>query len=139
MAIYFCAESNGFYDDEMKDFYLAAGSWPENPVTISERWYQQLLSGQSEGKTITANEYGQPVLMPAPSPTIEQIIEIASEKKQTLMVMANAMIAPLQDAKDLDIASDEENAALVAWKKYRVLLNRVDVSTGADITWPEVP
>ncbi len=26
-----------------------------------------------------------------------------------------------------------------AWKKYRVLLNRVDTSTAPDIEWPEEP
>ncbi|KIE64605.1 tail fiber assembly protein [Escherichia coli] len=28
---------------------------------------------------------------------------------------------------------------LEAWKKYRVLLNRVDTSTAPDIEWPEIP
>jgi hypothetical protein len=36
------------------------------------------------------------------------------------------------------MASDEERAALTAWRKYRVLLNRVDTSA-TEITWPEVP
>ncbi|EKK0235785.1 tail fiber assembly protein, partial [Escherichia coli] len=25
------------------------------------------------------------------------------------------------------------------WKKYRVLLNRIDTSTAPDIVWPEIP
>ncbi|KKB22881.1 tail fiber assembly protein, partial [Escherichia coli] len=37
-------------------------------------------------------------------------------------------IAPLQDAVDLDIATEEEASLLAAWKTYRVLLNRVDTS-----------
>ncbi|ENC0044836.1 tail fiber assembly protein, partial [Shigella sonnei] len=48
-------------------------------------------------------------------------------------------IAPLQDAVDLEIATEEENSLLEAWKKYRVLLNRVDTSTAPDIEWPEEP
>ncbi|MXE05818.1 tail fiber assembly protein, partial [Escherichia coli] len=28
---------------------------------------------------------------------------------------------------------------LAAWKKYRVLLNRIDTSTAPDIVWPEIP
>uniref|UniRef100_UPI001ABF6203 tail fiber assembly protein n=1 Tax=Xenorhabdus miraniensis TaxID=351674 RepID=UPI001ABF6203 len=48
-------------------------------------------------------------------------------------------IAPLQDAVDLDIATDAEQSALTAWRKYRVLLNRVDCSTAPDIQWPEQP
>ncbi|WP_163823132.1 tail fiber assembly protein, partial [Proteus mirabilis] len=29
--------------------------------------------------------------------------------------------------------------ALQKWKKYRVLLNRVDISTAPDIEWPQKP
>ncbi|MXE05188.1 tail fiber assembly protein, partial [Escherichia coli] len=28
---------------------------------------------------------------------------------------------------------------LAAWKKYRVLLNRIDTSTAPDIVWPQQP
>ncbi|EFA6329502.1 hypothetical protein E3C62_13755 [Escherichia coli] len=44
-----------------------------------------------------------------------------------------------QDAVDLEIATEEEASLLEAWKKYRVLLNRVDTSTAPDIEWPAVP
>lgn len=44
-------------------------------------------------------------------------------------------IVPLQDAVDLEIATEEENSLLEAWKKYRVLLNRVDTSVAPDIEW----
>ncbi|PSY39661.1 phage tail protein, partial [Escherichia albertii] len=45
----------------------------------------------------------------------------------------------LQDAVDLEIATEEEKSLLAAWKKHRVLLNRVDTSTAPDIEWPAVP
>ncbi|WP_250313207.1 tail fiber assembly protein, partial [Escherichia coli] len=48
-------------------------------------------------------------------------------------------IAPLQDAVDLEIATEEERSLLEAWNKYRVLLNRVDTSTAPDIEWPANP
>ncbi|NPF56150.1 tail fiber assembly protein, partial [Escherichia coli] len=44
-----------------------------------------------------------------------------------------------QDAADLEIATEEETLLLEAWKKYRVLLNRVDTSTAPDIEWPTNP
>ncbi|HGV9229832.1 TPA: tail fiber assembly protein [Providencia rettgeri] len=62
-----------------------------------------------------------------------------SRKKQSLLAEANNAIAPLQDAVDLSMATDEEKAQLTAWKKYRVLLNRVGTSTESDIEWPEKP
>ncbi|HBA9999127.1 TPA: tail fiber assembly protein, partial [Escherichia coli] len=45
----------------------------------------------------------------------------------------------LQDAVDLEIATEKETLLLEAWKKYRVLLNRVDTSTAPDIEWPALP
>ncbi|WP_172903417.1 tail fiber assembly protein, partial [Escherichia coli] len=35
--------------------------------------------------------------------------------------------------------TEEEISLLEAWKKYRVLLNRVDTSTVQNIEWPTVP
>lgn len=35
--------------------------------------------------------------------------------------------------------TDDELLQLKTWKKYRVLLNRVDTSTAPDIDWPEKP
>ena len=55
------------------------------------------------------------------------------------MQVASEHIAPLQDAADLEIATKEETSLLEAWKKYRVLLNRVDTSTAQDIEWPALP
>jgi len=69
----------------------------------------------------------------------EQLIAEAEQQKQSLLTEANNAIAPLQDAVDLDMATEEEIALLKEWKKYRVLLNRVDVSTAPDIDWPQKP
>lgn len=55
------------------------------------------------------------------------------------MAKANQKITPLQDALDLNMATDEELAQLKAWKTYRVLLNRVDTSTAPDVDWPVAP
>lgn len=63
----------------------------------------------------------------------------AENQKNWFMQTANDNIAPLQDAVDLDIDTDEEKQQLLDWKKYRVLLNRVDTSTAPDIDWPKVP
>ncbi|WP_252384737.1 tail fiber assembly protein, partial [Escherichia coli] len=66
-------------------------------------------------------------------------IREAEETKNSLMQVASEHIAPLQDAADLKIATEEETLLLEAWKKYRVLLNRVDTSVVPDIEWPVAP
>ncbi|WNP29052.1 tail fiber assembly protein [Morganella morganii] len=63
----------------------------------------------------------------------------AEIQKQALMAEASDVIAPLQDAVDLDMATPEEESALKEWKKYRVLLNRVDTSPGVGVVWPTRP
>lgn len=60
----------------------------------------------------------------------------ALRKKLELMTQANNVIATLQDAVDLNMATDEETANLLEWKKYRVLLSRVDINTPV---WPPLP
>lgn len=136
MTMFFSPSTGGFYDDVMKADYVAAGSWPDDVTSVSDRWYQCLIQGQSEGKIITVNEYGQPVLSEPAPPTNEQLIQEAEARKTALMQAASDAMAPLQDAVDLEIATSEENALLLAWKKYRVLLNRVDMSKPI---WPEAP
>ena len=50
------------------------------------------------------------------------------------MAAANQRIAVLQDAVDLEMATPEEEAALKSWKRYRVLLSRLQ----ADAKYPDV-
>lgn len=71
--------------------------------------------------------------------TSEEYIAQATAKRDSLMAIANAAIAPLQDAVDIDDATEGEVALLKAWKTYRVALNRLDLSSAPDITWPERP
>ncbi|HGJ5876920.1 MAG TPA: tail fiber assembly protein [Arsenophonus sp.] len=49
------------------------------------------------------------------------------------------VIIPLQDAVDLDMATEEEKQKLTEWRKYRVLFNRTDTSTAPEIDWPKTP
>ncbi|QWT43017.1 tail fiber assembly protein [Dickeya dadantii] len=58
----------------------------------------------------------------------DQILAVSLQKVR-LLNDATKEITPLQDAVDLEMATDDEKAPLTAWKKYRVLLNRVDTST----------
>ncbi|EAC1383142.1 tail fiber assembly protein [Escherichia coli] len=39
----------------------------------------------------------------------------------------------------MEIATEEETSLLEVWKKYWVLLNRVNTSVVPDIEWPVAP
>ncbi|QKJ05458.1 tail fiber assembly protein [Yersinia bercovieri] len=66
-------------------------------------------------------------------------VQEAEEKKTRLLNAAAAKIAPLQDAVDTGMATDDDKEQLTAWKTYRVLLNRIDTSKAPDIEFPQPP
>ncbi|WP_061285261.1 tail fiber assembly protein [Kluyvera cryocrescens] len=63
----------------------------------------------------------------------------AEKQKTQLRALADNEITWRQDAVDEGIAKAEESSALAEWKKYRVLLMRVDTSKAPDIVWPISP
>lgn len=69
----------------------------------------------------------------------EDDVAVAVQKKNSLRSEADAEISWLQDAVDAEIATDEETSLLAEWKKYRVLLMRVDTSKAPGIDWPKPP
>lgn len=66
-------------------------------------------------------------------------ISDAQQTKYGLASEANNTVELLQDAVDLDMATDDEKSQLTAWKKYRVLLSRVNPEDAPDIDWPKKP
>lgn len=69
----------------------------------------------------------------------QALVRDAESMKKSLMQAASETISTLQDAVELELATDDETTQLEQWKKYRVLLNRIDASTAPDIAWPEQP
>ncbi|CCW29820.1 conserved hypothetical protein [Xenorhabdus nematophila F1] len=69
---------------------------------------------------------------------VHEIQQAEYEKGQRLRT-ATEKIAIYQDAVDLDISADGEELLLAKWRRYRVLLNRVNCSTAPDTHWPEQP
>lgn len=74
---------------------------------------------------------GKKVIQINPDPLDE-----INSKKVRLINEAAAVIATLQDAVDLSIATNQEIESLREWKIYRVLLNRVDPN---EPDWPLKP
>ena len=63
----------------------------------------------------------------------------ASIKKNQFLAEAASQLSYLQDAIDSQIASEQETQLLVEWKKYRVLVNRIDIEQAPNIEWPNQP
>lgn len=75
----------------------------------------------------------------APEKTYDDLVTESVGQKLALRLVADAEIVWRKDAVDTGIAMEEEISALAEWKKYRVLLSRIDTSTAPDIEWPVVP
>ena len=66
-------------------------------------------------------------------------VNTATSQKKQLLSDVSARIQYLQDAVDSQIATEQETQLLAEWKKYRVLVNRIDVQQAPNIDWPKQP
>lgn len=114
---------------------------PADALEITPERHAELLAGNATGQLIVPDEAGLPMLADPPPPTTEQLAAQATAKRSQLLQQVTQAIAPLQDAVDLGDASSDEEAALLAWKRYRVALNRIEQQDGypATIEWPVSP
>lgn len=69
------------------------------------------------------------------------LVAAALARRDAAMFEATARIAPLQDAVELDMATEAETAQLLAWRQYRVALNRIEQQEDypRSIEWPQPP
>lgn len=128
-----------------KNAFIAVGqdgfinTWSENPsfLTLSEGVSVYEVSAKNLPADIGEQTYSyqegkfikfEPVAS-----------ELAEQKRNNLLSNATTAITPLQDAVDIDDATEAELLQLKAWKTYRVALNRLDLTTAPDIAWPEMP
>lgn len=65
----------------------------------------------------------------------------AGHKQIELKAIADAAIQPLQDKFDVDDIEPEEKALLIAWKKFRIALTKVETQPGypLNVDWPVQP
>ena len=61
MTYYFAKSTNGFYVDDVHE----PDQIPDDAVEITDEQHQELLQGQSNGKQITADDDGNPILIDA--------------------------------------------------------------------------
>ncbi|AMP13392.1 caudovirales tail fiber assembly family protein [Collimonas pratensis] len=74
-------------------------------------------------------------------PSDDEFLTVAQERMSGELRRANSEVTKYQDRVDVDDASDADIGLLLAWKKYRVALNRIPDQAGYPhvITWPVTP
>ena len=109
-------------------------------MTYTNTEYAELaIKANAEGRALKNINGKLTIVDPEPIHlSDEQIILQNQTMKASLINEANEKIAVLQDIIDLDMQESNEDEQLKNWKKYRILLTRIDVSD-IDAVFPEKP
>ncbi|HGE8473275.1 TPA: tail fiber assembly protein [Serratia marcescens] len=139
MSYGFSASTGAFYVYEDRASYEENGNWPADVKPVSDEVWQAYCGQGPAGKVRGADRKGLPCWVDAPPPTKSTLVAAAERKKAELLDVAGKAIAPLQDADDLAIVTEEEAAQLRLWKTYRVQLNRINPQDAPETDWPLPP
>lgn len=138
MTLLWSAKNNAFFPEDMLDTYKDAGWALDDLVEATEEMI--VYQGSAPiGKIRSAGADGMPAWSDIPGPSAEEIKSQAETTKSRLKIEADSEISWRQDAVDDGSATQEEISALSVWRKYRIQLMRVDISTAPDIEWPTPP
>lgn len=142
-----------FHDEHGRDWYETLTGW-KGAVSLDDDGivvaYEQDVSymGMEEGRNVyEVDPLSVPVDVLGNYKYVDGIFydirpdatTLAEQTRKQLIEDAGLIISVLQGAVDESMATDAEKASLSAWKKYRVLLYRVDTSKPEEIEWPDLP
>lgn len=131
MTLFYSKQSGGFYDDSINK------NIPNDSVTISSEYHAELLSKQSEGYEIQANDKGYPVAVELVL-TLEEIKSINESKQQQLLNLANEKITMLQRIVKYNRATDDEKQLLEKLELFTIDVAHIDL-TDSNASFPEMP
>lgn len=133
---FYSAAIGGFlYEGDRAAFEASAG-WPADAVAISDRWYQQLIDGQTKGKMIVPNEQGKPVLK-AIAPDYPAMAEL---QKQHIISDAMQSVSVIQLKLQAGRAlTESESVTLAAVLDYIDEVENIDTaSVTGQVDWPQI-
>lgn len=129
----FSAKTFGFYPKAEIDAYINAGTLPEDTIEVSEDIRNEYNVSPPAGFKLGTDSSGMPAWVDLTAKEKNSNNELL---RASLRSAADSEINWRQDASDAGIATQKELSELAEWKKYRVLLMRVDLTNP---TWPTVP
>ncbi|HCM6589748.1 TPA: tail fiber assembly protein [Klebsiella quasipneumoniae] len=115
-------------------------TWPVDAVEATELEILKYWKvNPPQGKKL-GNVEGRPAWVDLPSPSKEEIITKAEEKKTVLISLAMNSISLIQLKLQAGrVLSDVEKVKLNATIDYIDALSSIDTTTAPDIVWPEIP
>lgn len=125
----------GFYSRE-----IHGNKIPADAIEITTEQHASLLQGQSEGKLITADENGYPILVDPPPPTSEQLAAQARADRDAKLAATTWLVERHREEQETGATTltAQEHADLLA---YRQALRDVPQQAGfhESIQWPALP
>lgn len=106
--IYYSKISGGFYNSDWHSNCL-----PTDAVEISNETHATLLEGERQGKIISGDENGYPVLTARPAPTQEQLENTERIWRDAELRRADIALNLVQDADPKCVGT------VTVWRQYR--------------------
>lgn len=121
---YYSKSTNGFYCDGIHGDNL-----PEDVVEISEKYYNSLLSDQSDGKVIVSDEVGYPISIVREQSEVE-ILNVNKQKaKKELMETDFSQLADIRES----LKNKDE------FDNYRKVIRQIYINPTVDVIWLSRP
>jgi hypothetical protein len=95
----FSATNLAFYANSLQDLYVAAGTWPDDAVEITDDTWQNFIGIPPDGKMLGAL-FNSPVWLDVPALTIQQ------QAAQVLLLPFVTVVSTSQPDLDGDYAAD---------------------------------
>lgn len=106
--MYYAKSTSGFYSRE-----ISGDKIPPDAVEITDEYYAALLSGQSAGKVIAADETGYPTLENAPA-LPPQVPAIVTMRQARLALHASGLLAGVEAAIE-SLEDPPKTEARIEW------------------------
>lgn len=125
--MFYSAQTGGFYDRE-----IHGDTIPTDAIEITTAEHVALLTGQSAGQRIEADEHGHPVLRDAPGPDGNALADAARARRDALIAATDYLLMP-----DSPIST----AQLAEVRAYRQALRDLPLQPAFPqaIDWPALP
>ncbi|HDM8439502.1 TPA: tail fiber assembly protein [Yersinia enterocolitica] len=109
-----------YVEDHQSAWFTTRKHHPTSPTNPFDRWNSTKWVKDSEAEK-------------------QYYLAEARQKKSILLEEAKTQIEILKDSIEFDMSSLTAESELVAWRKYRLQLNQLDISAAPGIDWPKQP
>jgi len=131
MKIYYSAKTGGFYNDTIYESVQI----PTDALELTKTEYDALFSAQAEGKRITHNLKGFPIIADQPSVTDDEAMANLRATRNNKLTETDAAVARHRDERDSGTATTLASIEFVQLLKDRQALR--DLPSNSKDPWAD--